>query len=351
MEWSEDVLGPEFSVRQMPVTGRGSHTTMSLVRFNQRPAGIPRGTVLYVHGWSDYFANPELAQAVVEAGFHFYALDLHGYGRNLTEEVLSTGEVPGMAADLTEYREDFDVARTAILDDGKPADPQHLVVVAHSTGGLTMSLLLMEEPGEVAGLALATPWIAPQGHPWVDHLITALAALIPQRWHGLKIPVPVNTNYHRTLSADREGSWSVDPQWRPKRSFPITVNLLVSTARARLRILDLGRGGGTVGAPVLLQISRRSLLVPWWSERMHAVDTVLDVEAIRRRIGLLSRSPRVISYDGALHDVHRSAPAIRRQAFQDLQDWLGELPMGHAKPSPGDHHADDETGGRHRALG
>lgn len=326
MEWSEDVLGPDFSMRRIAVTGRGAHTTMSLIRFNQPPSGTARGTVLYVHGWSDYFANPELAQAVVEAGFHFYALDLHGYGRNLTPQVLALGEVPGMAADLSEYKEDFDAARQAILQDGHPADPRHLVVLAHSTGGLTMSLVLMEDPGQVAGLALATPWIAPQGHPWVDRLITVVAALIPRRWHGVRIPVPVNTNYHRTLSADREGSWPVDPQWRPKESFPITVNLLVSTARARLRILELGRRGPGVGAPVLLQISRRSLLVPWWDKRMHQVDTVLDVEAIRRRIGLLSRTPRVISYDGALHDVHRSAPEVRQRAFKDLQDWLRELP-------------------------
>ncbi|WP_119932398.1 MULTISPECIES: alpha/beta hydrolase [Kocuria] len=328
MEWTEDVLGPDFSMCQIPVTGRGAHTTMSLMRFNTPPSTPVRGTVLYVHGWSDYFANPELAQAVVEVGFHFYAMDLHGYGRNLTPEILATGEIPGMAADLAEYREDFDAARHAILQDGKPVDPQHLVVVAHSTGGLTMSLVLMEEPGEVAGLALATPWIAPQGHPWVDRLITAVAPLVPARWHAVRIPVPVNTNYHRTLSADREGSWSVDPHWRPKESFPITVNLLASTARARLRILELvGRGQG-VGAPVLLQISRRSLLVPWWENRMHQVDTVLDVGAIRRRIGLLSRTPRVISYDGALHDVHRSAPAIRQKAFKDLQDWLRQLPTG-----------------------
>ncbi|MDO5617707.1 alpha/beta hydrolase [Kocuria sp.] len=327
MEWTEDVLGPDFSVHQVAVSGRGVHTTISLVRYNPGPSAPVRGSVLYVHGWSDYFANPELARHVAAAGYHFYALDFHGYGRNLTDSILATGQIPGMADDLNEYAEDFQAARTAMEQDGAPSDPDHLVVIAHSTGGLAMSLLLMEQPGQVAGLALATPWIAPQGFAWLDNVIRAVAHVMPKAWQDRRIPVPVNTNYHRTLSADREGSWQVDPRWRPKNSFPITMNLLASTARARLRLLELGRTGQGVGAPVLLQISSRSLLVPWWDDRMHAADTVLDVRAIRRRIGLLSRTPTVISYPGAIHDVHRSAPSIRGRAFADLQAWLSELPL------------------------
>lgn len=331
MAWTEDVLGAEFSAQQLPVVDSGTHSTVTLVRHdpsmrmdNERP----QPTVLYVHGWSDYFANPELAKAVAAAGFRFYALDLHGHGRNLTDDVLATGAVPGMAADLSEYRQDFETALTAMASDGAAVDPEHLVVIAHSTGGLTMSLLQLEQPGQVAGLALATPWIAPQGFNWLDPLIVAVARAVPKSWHAKRLPVVVNTNYHRTLSADREGTWRVDPRWRPRNSFPITLNLLASTARARLRLLELHRAGHTVGAPVLLQSARRSLLVPWWSKQMHHVDTVLDVAAIRRRATVLSPQPTVIAYDGAIHDVHRSAPSVRAKTFADLQSWLTGLDLG-----------------------
>lgn len=336
--WTQDVLGPNFSAVSFPVNGRGDHTHATLVRYDPSTVGTTRGTMLYVHGWSDYFANRELAAAVAEAGFRFYALDFHGYGRNLTDDVLATGEIPGMAADLREYAPDVRAARQIIADDGGHADSEHLVILAHSTGGLTMSLLLMEEPGQVAGLALATPWIAPQGFPWVDRLVLAATNLVPRRFHDRILSVPVNTFYHRTLSSDREGEWEVDPRWRPKFSFPITVNLLRSTALARERLLELHAAGRDVGTPVLLQTAKRSLLLPWWDRRMHTRDSVLDVEAIRRRATVLHPTPTVISYDGAIHDVHRSAEPVRAQAFSDLQNWLSALPI----PAPTPAYTDSE---------
>lgn len=322
MIWNDDVLGQDFSATTVPVPGRGAHRTATVVRHNPSTRAESRGTVLYVHGWSDYFANPELAEAVQRAGFRFYAVDLHGYGRNLTDEVLAAGDVPGLAEDLSEYQPDFDAAREVIARDGGRIDPGHLVVVAHSTGGLTMSLLLMEQPGQVAGLALATPWIAPQGFSGIDRIVLALAPLLPKRLTLMELKVPLNSNYHRVLSRDREGAWEVDPRWRPRTSFPVTVGFLRSTAAARERLLELHRSGRTVQAPVLIQTARRSLLVPWWDKRMHGMDTVLDVEAIRRRAAVLHPAPTVVAHDDAIHDVHRSAPLVRRAAFADLQRWL-----------------------------
>lgn len=328
VSWGPDVLGPSFSASSFAVAGRGEHTSATLVRYEPGRGPAPRGTVLYVHGWSDYFANPELARTVTAAGFRFYALDLHGYGRNLTDEVLASGHIPGLATDLREYWPDFQAAREVMMADGAAVDPRHLVVLAHSTGSLTMSLLLMEHPGQVAGLGLATPWIAPHGFPWIDRLVLAAAGLLPERFHDRRLPVRANTHYHRTLSSTRDGVWEVDPRWRPERSFPITPSLLTSTAQARERLLDLHADGRDVGAPVLVQTSKRSLLLPWWDERKHARDSVLDVKAIRRRSTVLHPAPKVISYDGAIHDVHRSATPIREQAFRDLQQWLGELDLG-----------------------
>lgn len=328
MHWSQDVLGAEFSVTHAEVPGSGLHKTISVVRHNLKPESTPRGAVLYVHGWSDYFANPEIASAATEAGFYFYALDLHGYGRNLTDQILATGEVPGTTSDLRNYTPDFLTAREIIANDIREKYANRLVVIAHSTGGLTMSLILMENPGYIKGLALATPWIAPQGFPWLDTAISTATQHIPDAWSNKPLPIQVNTNYHRSLSADRDGTWELDPRWRPRESFPLTINFLRSTANARLTIKELSRQGHKIDAPVLLQIAAKSRLVPWWEEQMHTLDTVLDVKAIRRRAALLHPTVRVITYDGAIHDVHRSAPYVRQRAFKDLQDWLSTLPLG-----------------------
>src|SRR5829696_9973992 len=74
--WQPDVLGPEFEQLMLPlgVDDEGD-VVATLVR--HRPEGGPRfrwpwhrdeggaasgADVLYVHGWSDYFFNPEIAR-------------------------------------------------------------------------------------------------------------------------------------------------------------------------------------------------------------------------------------------------------------------------------------------------
>lgn len=335
-EPTEDLLGPGFQQRRLRVTGRGGHSAATLVRHlpeqdpqldpsEQASAQQPRGTVIYVHGWSDYFSNPELARAVSAAGYRFYALDLHGYGRNLTDDVLAGSEIPGYAEDLSEYAEDLEAAAAAARADGAPAEPQQIVWIAHSTGGLVVSLALLSAGQAPAGLALSTPWIAAHTHDVLDTLQIAALSRIPQRWRARGAPTGLTSNYFRSLSAAHHGEWILEERWRPPGSFPMTAGFLLATARGRQRLLQLHREGAEVGAPVLMQTASATLIRPWWRSAMMGRDTVLDVRRTRRRAGLLSRTPRVIAYDDGLHDIHRSVPDVRRRAFRDLQDWLREI--------------------------
>lgn len=340
--WSEDVLGPGFQARRLRVTGRGVHDRATLVRHlpgqdpgcEQDPDRGPTdaearqrsaGTVIYVHGWSDYFANPELARTVSAAGFRFYAVDLHGYGRALDDDVLARPDVPGYAESMREYREDLQQAVRAIAEDGAPAEPGRIVWIGHSTGGLLLSLaaLLAQEPP--AGLALATPWIASHAHDLTGRALVAVLRRVPRRWHGRPLPLRLTSSYYRSLSADHEGEWELDPRWRPQTSFPLTVGFLLAAHQGHLRLRQLHLAGSQVQAPVLLQTARASLFLPWWTPLASRRDTVLDVRQVRRGIGVLSRTPRVISYDGGLHDIHRSAPQVRERAFADLSGWLREI--------------------------
>ena len=48
------------------------------------PAGeAPRGAVLYVHGFADYFFQRHMAERFAAEGYAFYALDLRKHGRSL----------------------------------------------------------------------------------------------------------------------------------------------------------------------------------------------------------------------------------------------------------------------------
>ncbi len=65
--------------------------------------------MLYVHGWSDYFFNPELARYWSDAGARFFALDLRKYGRSLRP-----GQTPGYITNLADYDADIEAALTAM---------------------------------------------------------------------------------------------------------------------------------------------------------------------------------------------------------------------------------------------
>ena len=57
-----------------------------------------RGAVLFLHGWSDYFFNVDLARFWAGSGYEFYALDMHNHGRSLRPDTPG-----GYVADLADY--------------------------------------------------------------------------------------------------------------------------------------------------------------------------------------------------------------------------------------------------------
>ncbi|MGB4778236.1 alpha/beta hydrolase, partial [Microbacterium sp.] len=126
--WVTDILGERFEQRTLDLgEDADGPRVATLVR---RPAGVVAGVlgpladvdVLYVHGWSDYFFQIELARFWNGLGARFYALDLHGYGRSLRP-----GRAPGYVASLEEYDADIAAAlavmRGAGVGAGRRAGP------------------------------------------------------------------------------------------------------------------------------------------------------------------------------------------------------------------------------------
>ncbi|MFC8600523.1 alpha/beta hydrolase, partial [Isoptericola sp. NPDC057191] len=91
--WREDVLGPEFQARTLPLPGGAEAVLVRHVPSTPEPAGptpaalaapaLPspgagtgrpaRIAVLYVHGFVDYFLHPHVARAFAARGHAFYA--------------------------------------------------------------------------------------------------------------------------------------------------------------------------------------------------------------------------------------------------------------------------------------
>ncbi len=109
MKWHTDILGDDFEACTYQATGAdGVERTATLVRHVPKggtdrhgrtvPRLLPRRSILFLHGWSDYFFNVELAEFWTNKGFEFFALDMHNHGRSLQPDTHG-----GFVADLDDY--------------------------------------------------------------------------------------------------------------------------------------------------------------------------------------------------------------------------------------------------------
>ncbi|WP_415855630.1 alpha/beta hydrolase, partial [Sinomonas sp. G460-2] len=129
-QWSADFLGPGF---EQCALGEGTTAAGTLVRFagDAPSAGADRPALVYVHGWSDYYFNTELARFVTARGWRFYALDVPEHGRSLRP-----GGQPGFVPSAAHYLSSIDAALDAVAADGTGP----IALMGHSTGGLAVAL-------------------------------------------------------------------------------------------------------------------------------------------------------------------------------------------------------------------
>ena len=272
--------------------------------------------VLYVHGWSDYFFQTGLAEFWHGLGARFFALDLRKYGRSLRPH-----QTPGFADDLAVYDEDIAAARSVMAEHGHGG--RRLVLMGHSTGGLTLSLWAARHPEELAALVLNSPWLEFQaravGRQMLAPWMMLRARVAP---HGT-LPAIDQGFYSRTVSATLEGEWEYDPAWRPERGFPVSPAWLTAVLAGHRRV----ERGLNLRMPVLTLLSSRSVLLPWWSDEMRSADVALDVRSIGERAATLGTTVAIARIDGAVHDVVLSAPRIRARAYAEIERWArGYLP-------------------------
>ncbi|MDF2807177.1 MAG: alpha/beta hydrolase [Cellulosimicrobium sp.] len=323
-DWQPDVLGDDYEQLTLPLAPDDEGDVVATLVRRRRAggdaadgSGIGTGQhldVLYVHGWSDYFFQTGLADFWEAHGARFHALDLRKYGRSLRP-----GQTPGYVTDLATYDEDIEAALAAMGHRGAGRSPRELVLMGHSTGGLTLSLWLARHPARAAALVLNSPWLEFQtrevGRLLLEPVIGARARLTPTR------PLP-NVDlgfYTRSVSKDFDGEWTYDLAWRPQHGFRTTPAWLSAVFHGQQTVAR----GLSIGAPVLVLLSARSTLLPRWAPEMMHTDTAIDVDGVAQRSVQLGDLVTVARLDGALHDVVLSARPVRALAYGRIAQWVG----------------------------
>lgn len=324
-QWREDVLGAGFECTDLEL---GSDDEGPLVATLVRAKPDRRSwqermfhgkrvldgvDVLYVHGWSDYFFQRDLAAFWTNRGARFFALDLRKYGRSLRE-----GQTPGYIERLDDYHLEIEAA-LAMMGEGEP-EPRPLVLFGHSTGGLVLSLWAAAHPGKAAALVLNSPWLEFQLASTGRQVLMPLLNL-GARTNPYEVAPQLDYGFYTRAQREvgpRDELDLVNPVWRPERTHAVRGGWLRAILEGHTRV---SRGLG-IAEPVEVLLSARTAMPLKWSEELTRADSVLDVDEVAKAALKLGSTVTVDRIDGALHDVFLSSEPVRNEAYARLDRWL-----------------------------
>jgi len=289
MAWRPDRLLEGFETLELPAPddydGRVVATLLRLP-----PPESPRGAVLYVHGFIDYFFQRHMAERFAAEGYAFYALDLRKHGRSLLPQ-----QHPCFCKDLAEY--DADITR-ALEEIGT-----EVLLAGHSTGGLVCSLYCFE--GKLKN-SIRALWLNSPFFDWKDARKRKLRVAQMLGWFSpfMNDPKAVLPAYVRSLHRNWDGEWDFNLALKPLNGFPAYFGWVRAIFAAHARV----HAGLKLAIPVLSMHSDES-------------DIVLDWRQVSRWSRTLGTNVSVLQFPGALHDLVLSRPEIRDEVFRQLFGW------------------------------
>lgn len=308
IDWQPDQLGDGFEMTYIYCPDDYSGKIRSTV-IRKPTSGKSDKAILYVHGFSDYYLQKEMAQMFVDNGYNFYAVDLRKYGRSLL-----AGQKMFQVRDLHEYFPDIDSGVDIILADGNKS----MTLLGHSTGGLTTSLYMTEKPSPlIKALMLNSPFLDWNMPPFMKKVVIPVAGALGTLFPNVKVHRKPDAGYAETLSCRHRGEWCYREDWKPDVLPAPDLGWIhaVQTAQRQLR-------RRTVKVPVLLMHSEESVRKGDPKEKYFRADAILDVETISRYGRLLGEDVTEVSFPGGLHDLALSRREIRQDMYRTMLEWL-----------------------------
>ena len=292
MAWQPDRLLPGYESLDLPAPDDyDGRVVATLVRLPVPEA--PRGAVLYVHGFIDYFFQRHMAERFAAEGYAFHALDLRKHGRSLLPH-----QHPCFCKDISEYYPDITHALAEIDGD--------VLLAGHSTGGLICSLYAHEgeSRSRVRALWLNSPFFDWRGRPAMQRQLR-IAAFLGRFFPFSYNPKAVLPAYVRSLHRNWDGEWDFDLALKPLMGFPACFGWVRAIFPAHAKV----HAGLNLGIPVL-------------SMHSDEADIVLSWKQVSRWSRTLGGNVTVQQFPGGLHDLVLSRAEIRDSVFSQLFAWL-----------------------------
>ncbi len=247
----------------------------------------PRALVVIVHGYGDHCGRYEsTALHLARSGYAVQAFDLRGHGRSQGKRCF--------IRTFDDWLDDLEVVlrRATRRWPGKP-----VFLLAHSLGGLVVSLFAIDDRAELSGLVLSAPAVK-LGEDFSEFEIRASLVL------GRLLP-------HFPMAGVRSASVSRDPAVVEDYQTDPLVHHGSTPARTASEIVRaiwrVQREAERISTPLLL---------------MHgAEDQVADIEGSREFFELVrSADKRLRVLDGLYHDIMNEPE--KASVLEEISDWL-----------------------------
>lgn len=306
--WQPDILGDGFekSYVEMPDDYSGKIRCTVIRKKSDKST---TKAILYVHGFSDYFFQKEMADMFVSNGYNFYAVDLRKYGRSRIEH-----QELFQVRNLEEYFADINAAIGIIEEDGN----REVALLGHSTGGLTSSLYMAKDPSPmVKALILNSPFLAWNLSPFMRKIAMPVVAVLGKFFPNTKVHQKPDRGYAESLLDEYGGEWSYRKDWKP--------NILPDPDMGWVRAIQKGQQElrrSKVRVPVLLMHSAESVHSGDGKEKYKSADAILDVKAISSYGKKLSENVNEVEFEGGLHDLALSRKDVRDKMYRVMISWL-----------------------------
>lgn len=311
-DWVADILDG-YESRTIEMADDYSGKVVSTVARKKQISKDASTTVLYVHGYNDYFFQKELGDSVGSHGYAFYAVDLRKYGRSIL-----AGQQKFEVKNLKEYFADVDSALNIIDGDGY----KNVVLMGHSTGGLIVSYYMMNHKSDrqqVKAMVLNSPFLDWNLGKFQENFLVGFVAFQP--FKNIKINQGDSRAYAESLLDRYHGEWDYDTDWKLETSQAVTTGWITAIHKAQKK---LQKGAG-IEIPILLMHSDKSVGGYEWTPQQNCGDGVLDVADISKYGKKLGSKVTEVTIEDGLHDLVLSRKDVRDKVYAEMFSWLKGL--------------------------